>query len=541
MVNVRAGPSLASDVVRQLTPGTVVMARHDVKHNADGTFWVRVHVVGQAAPSGGGSGDEGGPGGGGSGDEYERTEWVMLVTKDGVRTLIHNDGAGSAAAAEAEPSAAAAAAAAATRTAVPVGDGPVWDFGPDVVNSATASTMTATTTKTTARRSPSAFWPGVPPEQPGGVITISPAHVVGTYTTHQDSIPGPNLPPFYSSKKRAGMAACKQACSHDAHCAGFTTAVFEANRCWFYSKSSMIRNAAQLNGIKGLVKRAGVSWTQKTEGKRSKCTMTYPPATFLGCTKGLGEANAPLRLLAPVAEPLLNKTLDALVDRPDENWASSTVLPSSINEGRLIAQYLQKLYLQSFVARSYFSKLTTKGRSVRRSTNPHTHHQPPVPQATTLWWSSPFLNPVTPGIAAEVAAAAAAAAAAKSSPSASASLATQVLRCTAPTKLSLYRNRSCLFRNMYLSRNGHFTAHVLREDAATFRADGENLEVWGRPMGGGAYKFNPLIVEHADEAALRAATAPAKPRPGLSAYFLSMWSFNIVRGKEYAYSDKAVL
>jgi hypothetical protein len=87
------------------------MTRHDVKHNADGTFWARVHVVGQAAPSGGGSGDEGGPG-----------EYVMLVTKDGVRTLIHNDGAseGSTAAAEAEPSAAAAAAA--TTTAVPVGE-----------------------------------------------------------------------------------------------------------------------------------------------------------------------------------------------------------------------------------------------------------------------------------------------------------------------------------------------------------------------------------------------------------------------------------
>ena len=433
MVNVRAGPSLASDVVQQLKPGTVVMARHDVKHNADDTFWVRVHVVGQAASSGDGSGDEGGPGG-----------YVMLVTKDGVQTLIHHDGASSAGSAAA-------------------------------------------------------------------------AHVVGAYTTHQDSFPGPNLPPFYSSKKGAGMAACKQACSHDAHCAGFTTAVFEVNQCWFYSKSSMIRSAAQLNGIKGLVKRDGVSWTQKTEGKRSKCTMTYPPATFLGCTKGLGEANAPLRHLAPVAEPLLNKTLDALVDRPDENWAFSTVLPSSVNEGRLIAQYLQKLYLH------------------------HKHHQPPVPKASNLWWSSPFLNPATPGIAAEVAAAAAAGAAAKLPPPASASLATQVLRCTAPTKLSLYRNRSCLFRNMYLSRYGHFTAHVLREDAATFRADSENLELWGRPMGKGAYKFNPLIVEHADEAALRAATAPAEPRPGLSAYFLSMWSFNIVRGKEYAYSDTAVL
>ena len=81
MVNVRAGPSLASDIVQQLKPGTVVMARrHSLKHNADDTFWVRVHVVGQAASSGSGSSDEGGTGG-----------YVMLLTKDGVRTLVHVD------------------------------------------------------------------------------------------------------------------------------------------------------------------------------------------------------------------------------------------------------------------------------------------------------------------------------------------------------------------------------------------------------------------------------------------------------------------
>ena len=226
MVNVHAGPSLASNVVQQLKPGAVVVSNHGVKHNVDDTFWVHVHVVvrQQAASSGGGSSDEGGPGG-----------YVMLITKDGVRTLIHVDGGasslGSAAAGTGPPAAAA-----------------------ETTAARAASRRAASRTK----RNNSLSRMGLPmlPRRGGGGRKQR-----VNYTTHPDFFPGPNLPPFYevlySSKQGVGMAACKQACSNDAHCAGFTTTVTQPDHCWLYSRSSIDR-------IEGLEERCGVSWTQKT-------------------------------------------------------------------------------------------------------------------------------------------------------------------------------------------------------------------------------------------------------------------------------------